>query len=97
VYKIFRRQIRLSRRNKNNRKTKNRKIINNTGDNNMVVAGISNTMRKQNKQPSFTELPAYKKLLDHYHKIKDLHLRRLFSIDPHRFNTFSLSVTVILI
>jgi len=49
-------------------------------------------MHENNKQPSFTELPAYKKLLEHYHKIKDLHLRRLFSVDPHRFNTFSLSV-----
>ena len=47
-------------------------------------------MHKNNKHLSFTRLPAYQKLLEHYDKIKDLHMRRLFSVDPHRFNTFSI-------
>lgn len=47
-------------------------------------------MHENNKQPSFTELPAYQKLSEHYTKIKDIHVRRLFSVDPHRFNTFSI-------
>jgi len=47
-------------------------------------------MRKTNKTPSLTELNAYQKLSEHYDKIKDLHMRRLFSVDPYRFNTFSL-------
>jgi len=47
-------------------------------------------MHENNKQPSFTQLPAYQKLSEHYDKIKDLHMRRLFSVDPHRFNTFSI-------
>ena len=47
-------------------------------------------MQKTNKKPSFTELPAYQKLSEHYSKIKNLHMRRLFSVDPHRFSTLSL-------
>ncbi|MCK5725798.1 MAG: glucose-6-phosphate isomerase [Thiotrichaceae bacterium] len=42
------------------------------------------------KNQSFTKLPAYQKLQDHYQRIKDLHMRRLFSIDPHRCDQFSL-------
>ena len=45
---------------------------------------------ENNKQPSFTELPAYQKLSEHYTKIKNIHVRRLFSVDPYRFNTFSI-------
>jgi len=47
-------------------------------------------MQKTNKKTSFIELPAYQKLLEHYSKIKNLHMRRLFSVDPHRFNALSL-------
>ncbi len=61
----------------------------------VVTAGILDMHKKENKnknkkQSTFTQLPAYKKLLAHYNKVKDLHMRRLFSVDPHRFNNFSL-------
>jgi glucose-6-phosphate isomerase len=44
-------------------------------------------MNKKN-QP-LTQLPAYEQLRDHHNRVKNLHMRRLFSIDPHRFNKFS--------
>jgi len=44
-----------------------------------------------NKEPArFTQLSAYEKLQKHYEKVKNLHMRRLFSVDPHRFEKFSL-------
>ncbi len=36
-----------------------------------------------------TQRPAWKALQDHYHKIKDLHLRSLFAEDPHRAERLS--------
>ena len=50
----------------------------------------TNKMNQQKKSLSFTELPAYKKLSDHYKQIKNLHMRRLFSLDPKRFEKFSI-------
>ena len=47
-------------------------------------------MNQQKQSLSFTELPAYKKLSDHYKQTKDLHMRRLFSLDPKRFEKFSI-------
>jgi len=37
-----------------------------------------------------TQRPAWKSLQDHYHKIKDLHLRSLFADDPHRAERLSI-------
>jgi len=37
-----------------------------------------------------TQRPAWKSLQDHYHKIKDLHLRSLFAEDPHRAERLSI-------
>jgi len=37
-----------------------------------------------------TQRPAWKALQDHYHKIKDLHLRSLFAEDPHRAERLSI-------
>ena len=47
-------------------------------------------MNQQKQSFSFTELPAYKKLLDHHKQIKNVHMRRLFSLDPKRFEKFSI-------
>ena len=47
-------------------------------------------MNQQKQSLSFTELPAYKKLLDHHKQIKNVHMRRLFSLDPKRFEKFSI-------
>ncbi len=44
------------------------------------------------KQPSFTQLPSYKKLVKHYKETKDLHMRRLFSVEPDRFKKLSLKL-----
>ncbi|MCK5813100.1 MAG: glucose-6-phosphate isomerase [Cocleimonas sp.] len=44
-------------------------------------------MNKKNEP--FTQLPAYGKLKDHYVRVKNLHMRRLFSVDPNRFKKFS--------
>jgi glucose-6-phosphate isomerase len=46
-------------------------------------------MNNTKNQP-FSKLPSYTKLQEHYGKIKNLHMRRLFSIDPQRFDKFSL-------
>ena len=37
-----------------------------------------------------TQRPAWKSLQDHYHKIKDQHLRSLFAEDPHRAERLSI-------
>ncbi len=42
-----------------------------------------------NKNKTLTQLPAYGKLQNHHSRVKNLHMRRLFSIDPHRFEKFS--------
>ncbi len=42
------------------------------------------------KNLPFTQLPTYQKLQEHYEKIKNLHMRRLFSVDPFRFKKFSM-------
>ena len=55
------------------------------------------TMHENNKKTSFTQLPAYQKLLEHYGKIKNLHVRRLFSVDPTRFDRFSIQFQDILL
>lgn len=39
---------------------------------------------------SLTQLPAYKKLEQHYISVKNLHMRRLFSVDPQRTNKLSI-------
>ena len=44
-----------------------------------------------------THLPAYNKLEQHYLKIKRFHMRRLFSVEPHRFNRFSIKYKGILL
>jgi len=54
-------------------------------------------MHENNKKTSFTQLPAYQKLLEHYGKIKNLHVRRLFSVDPTRFDRFSIQFQDILL
>jgi len=54
-------------------------------------------MHENNKKNSFTQLPAYQKLLEHYGKIKNLHVRRLFSVDPTRFDRFSIQFQDILL
>ncbi len=41
---------------------------------------------------TFTELPAFKKLQEHYKQTKDLHMRRLFSVEPDRFKKLSLKI-----
>ncbi len=46
-------------------------------------------MNKQKNKP-FTQLPSYTKVQKHFEKIKNLHMRRLFSVDSHRFDKFSL-------
>jgi len=44
-----------------------------------------------NKEPlSFKQFPVYPKLLEHHKKAQKLHMRRLFSVDPQRFNKFSI-------
>ena len=40
--------------------------------------------KTQNKKLTLTELPAYKKLQKHFQQVKQLHMRRLFSVDPQR-------------
>ena len=47
-------------------------------------------MHENNKQPSLTQLPAFQRLSDHFEKIKNLHMRRLFSVDPTRFKKLSI-------
>ncbi len=47
-------------------------------------------MNQQKQSLSFTGLPAYKKLSDHHKQIKNVHMRRLFSLDPKRFEKFSI-------
>ena len=42
------------------------------------------------------EIPAWKRLVEHYHDIKDLHLRDMFSRDSGRFDRFSLCLGDIL-
>jgi glucose-6-phosphate isomerase len=42
------------------------------------------------KKTSLTDLPAYKKLQDHYQQVKPLHMRRLFSVDNDRAIKYSL-------
>ncbi len=39
---------------------------------------------------TLTESPAWKALEDHYHRVRDLHMRELFAADPDRFRRFSL-------
>ncbi len=39
---------------------------------------------------SLTQLPAFKKLEQHYLSVKELHMRRLFSTDPERSNRLSI-------
>ncbi len=46
-------------------------------------------MNNQKNQP-FTKLPSYTKVQQHFEKIKNLHMRRLFSVDSQRFDKFSL-------
>lgn len=47
--------------------------------------------KKQTRENlSFTELPSYKKLEEHFKHIRRLHMRRLFSIDEKRFDKFSI-------
>lgn len=57
--------------------------------------------KKKNKQQkqslSFVELPAYQNLLDHFKQIKNLHMRRMFSIDPERFEKFSIEYNGLLV
>lgn len=47
--------------------------------------------------PSFSQLPAYHKLLTLYEKAKKLHMRRQFSVDPYRFEKFSLNFNGLLL
>lgn len=54
-------------------------------------------MPENNKETSFSQLPAFEKLTEHYEKIKSLHMRRLFSVDPYRFKTFSIQFQDILL
>ncbi len=42
------------------------------------------------EKPSLTELPAYKKLQKHFQQVSQLHMRRLFSVDPRRVNKYSI-------
>ncbi len=44
-------------------------------------------MKKKNLP--FTQLSAYGKLQEHHSRVKNLHMRRLFSVDPNRFKKFS--------
>ena len=48
-------------------------------------------MKNKKQQPkSLTQLPVYRQLQAHHKKVEKLHMRRLFSVDPNRFNKFSL-------
>jgi glucose-6-phosphate isomerase len=48
-------------------------------------------MANTNKEkPSLTTLPAYKKLQKHFAQVSQLHMRRLFSVDPQRVNKYSI-------
>ena len=42
------------------------------------------------EKPSLTEFPAYKKLQKHFQQVSQLHMRRLFSVDPQRVNKYSI-------
>ena len=44
----------------------------------------------ENKKTSLTELPAYKKLQKHFLDVKQLHMRRLFSVDHNRAKKYSI-------
>ncbi|MDZ7703835.1 MAG: hypothetical protein U5L04_05035 [Trueperaceae bacterium] len=46
--------------------------------------------------PQANTLPAWQALQDHYQDVADLHMRTLFADDPHRFETYSLSLGDIL-
>ena len=46
---------------------------------------------------SLTESVAWKALSEHYHAIKNVHMRDLFTQDPKRFETFSLRFGDILV
>ncbi len=60
----------------------------------LQTAGLTNLknsdMIKHKEQLSFNKLPAYKKLTVHFDKVRNLHMRRLFSVDPLRFEKFSI-------
>ncbi len=43
-----------------------------------------------NKKLTLTELPAYKKLQEHFKEVSQLHMRRLFSVDPQRVDKYSI-------
>ncbi|KAG1707615.1 Glucose-6-phosphate isomerase 2 [Nymphon striatum] len=47
-------------------------------------------MTDKPQKASLTELPAYKKLQEHFEKVNRLHMRRLFSVDPQRVNKLSI-------
>ncbi len=46
--------------------------------------------------PRPTTLPAWKALQNHFHEVRDLHMRDLFAHDPGRFERFSLALDDIL-
>lgn len=47
-------------------------------------------MTKQPDKLTLTELPSYQPLQEHYERVKTLHMRRLFSVDPKRVDQFSI-------
>ncbi|MCK5902690.1 MAG: glucose-6-phosphate isomerase [Cocleimonas sp.] len=46
-------------------------------------------MINKNNKTSLTELSSYKKLQAHYHNVRPLHMRRLFSVDSQRAKKFT--------
>lgn len=48
-------------------------------------------LTKQKSFPKLTDFNSYKALQKHYESIKDLHMRRLFSVDNFRFQKFHVS------
>ncbi|CAA6827638.1 MAG: Glucose-6-phosphate isomerase (EC [uncultured Thiotrichaceae bacterium] len=47
-------------------------------------------MTTQSNKLTLTEFPSYRPLLEHYERVKNLHMRRLFSVDSKRVDKFSI-------
>lgn len=62
-----------------------------------INEGKNETMVEPKDQLSPTQLPAYKKLLTHFEKVRSLHMRRMFSVDPSRFDKFSINFECLLL
>ena len=53
--------------------------------------------QKQDSVSPLTGLPAWQALAEHYARVKDLHMREMFSEEPARFNKFSIKFNDLLL